>query len=103
MTTVMDGHIVVDDRGIARIEGSRIKVMHLVMEMQSNGLTIEELHEWFPHLSRYAMHAAFAYYYDHQKEVDEQIQASAEFAERIRLENPNHITRAELERRRGQA
>jgi uncharacterized protein (DUF433 family) len=99
MTTVMDGHIVVDDRGIARIEGSRIKVMHLVMAMQSECGTAEKLHEWYPHLKLSAIYAALAYYHDHREQIDTQIKASIEFADRMRREHPNKFTREELERR----
>jgi uncharacterized protein (DUF433 family) len=99
MTTVMDGHIVVDDRGVAKIEGSRIKVRHLVMAMQTNQLSVEQLHEGYAHLKLSAIHAALAYYYDHREQVDAEIRESAAFADRMRRANPNHVTREELERR----
>jgi uncharacterized protein (DUF433 family) len=66
-------HILLDERGRAHIAGSRVKVMHLVMEMQAYGWSAEELHEQHPHLPRAAIYAALAYYYDHQAELDQQI------------------------------
>ena len=86
MTTALDGHIQVDDRGVARIAGSRIKVMHLVMEVQANGYTPEQLHEQFPHLRIAQIFAAMTYYHDHKEEVDRQIVESTQLVERMRAE-----------------
>lgn len=85
MTTALDGHIEVDEKGVARIAGSRrIKVIHLVMEKIGNNLTPEDLHREFPHLSLAQVYAALTYYHDHQAELDTQIQESLEFADRMR-------------------
>jgi uncharacterized protein (DUF433 family) len=83
MATVMDGHIEVDDGGAARIAGTRIKVIHLVMEKTANKWNTEELQVQFPHLSMSQIHAALTYYFDHQHEIDAQIQASVERADRM--------------------
>jgi uncharacterized protein (DUF433 family) len=84
MTTTLSGHIEVDDRQVARIAGSRIKVIHLVMEKMANGWGPEEMQQNFPHLSLAAVYAAFTYYHDHKAECDEQIAASVKFAEQMR-------------------
>jgi hypothetical protein len=47
MTTTLSGHIEVDDNGVARITGSRIKVIHLVMEQRANGWSAEETQQNF--------------------------------------------------------
>jgi uncharacterized protein (DUF433 family) len=83
MTTVMDGHIEVDDHGTARIAGTRMRVMHLVMEKIANKWDAEELKRQFQHLSMSQIHAALAYYYDHQSDLDARIHTSAEEAERM--------------------
>jgi uncharacterized protein (DUF433 family) len=84
MTLATFSHIDVDDKGVARIAGSRIKVIHLVMEKSAYGWGPEEMLEQFPHLSLAKIHAAFAYYYDHKAELDEQIQKDFLFAEAMR-------------------
>jgi len=84
MTTLMEGHIEVDAGGTARVAGTRIKVVHLVMEKSANRWSAEELAAAFPHLSPAQVHAALAYYYDHQKELDAQIRASAEEADKAK-------------------
>lgn len=92
-------YISVDTRGIAFLTGSRIKVMHLVQEKNACGLTIEQIHEGHNHLSLSQIYAAFAYYYDHQAEVDAQIEQSALFVEQMRAQATGQVTRAELEER----
>jgi uncharacterized protein (DUF433 family) len=84
MATLMEGHIEVDAGGTARVAGSRIKVIHLVMEKTANRWSAEELAAAFPHLTPAQVHAALAYYYDHQVTLDAQIQASVEYADRMR-------------------
>ena len=74
MTTMMDGNLVVDDDDVARIAGSRIRVIDLVLNRRAYGWTPEQLYEQFPHLSLAKIHAAFAYYYDHQDELDADIE-----------------------------
>src|SRR6478736_2945377 len=99
MTTVMDGHIVVDEKGIARIQGSKIKVMNLVAEMQCNGFTAEQLHQGYPHLQLSHIYAALAYYLDHREQIDAQIEESARLHDEERRNHKNALTREELERR----
>lgn len=100
MTTVMDGHIVVDDKGVARIQGSKIKVMHLVAEMRCNGFTAEQLHQGYPHLQLSHIYAALAYYLDHREQIDAQIEETDRFVDELRKSHTNPLTREELERRK---
>ena len=78
-------HIEVDDKGMARVAGSRSKVPMIVMDTM-NGMGPAEIHAAYPHLSLAQIHAALAYYYGHQEEVDAQVRASVEFADRMRRE-----------------
>jgi len=73
MTTATNNHIQIDDQGVARIDGSRMKVIHLVKEMLARNASPEQLCEAFPHLSLAQVHAALSYYYDHQSQLDAQI------------------------------
>ncbi|MDX1946386.1 MAG: hypothetical protein SFU86_13375 [Pirellulaceae bacterium] len=40
--------------------------------------------EAYPHLSLAQIHAALAYYYDHQQEIDQQIAAGCRLEEELR-------------------
>jgi uncharacterized protein (DUF433 family) len=78
-------HIEVDDKGVARVKGSRSKV-RMIAEDTLNGLTPEKIHEYYPHLSLAQIHAALAYYYDHKDAFDAEIKAGREMEERMRQE-----------------
>ncbi len=67
-------HIDVDDNGIARIVGKRTKVIQIVMDKMANDWNPEQIQAQYSHLSLAEIHAAFAYYYDHQAELDLQIE-----------------------------
>ena len=76
-------HIVIDDKRVARIKNSRIKVIHLVMDKLMYDWTPEAIQQQYPHLSLGEIHAAFAYYYDHKEELDQQIKESYKKAEAL--------------------
>src|SRR2546423_46663 len=73
MTVATNNHVVIDDNGVARIDGTRMKVIHLVKAMVSRQLNTEQLRDEFPDLSLAQIHAALSYYYDHQAQIDAQI------------------------------
>jgi uncharacterized protein (DUF433 family) len=80
MTVASNNHILIDDAGVARIDGTRLKVVHLVKEMLQRKASPDQLRETFPHLSLAQIHAALAYYYDHQSQLEAQSRdESAEF------------------------
>lgn len=58
--------------GRAVIEGTRIPVWSIV-KWYKLGMNIEEIFNEFPHLSPAQIYDAFSYYYDHQKEIEEDI------------------------------
>lgn len=88
MSTVSVEHIHLDERGVARIIGSRTKVIQIIMDRMANGWSADEIHHQYPHLSLAAIYDAFAFYYDHQDELDEQIRQSVLTAEKYRREFP---------------
>jgi uncharacterized protein (DUF433 family) len=97
VTVVALEYIEVDDRGIAKLIGSRIKVMHLVLTQQTNGLSAEKLCEEYPHLSPAQVFAALTYYHANKAEVDLQIEESRRFADEMRAKHPNRHSRVEIE------
>jgi uncharacterized protein (DUF433 family) len=66
-------HLVVKD-GVARIAGSRYKVIHLVAEKLAYGWSPEELQYQHPDLSLGQVYAALAYHADHRRELEEAIE-----------------------------
>lgn len=70
-------HIHVDDEGKAWIDDTRIKVIEVAMDHLAHGWSAEEVHRQHPDLSLAQVHAALAFYYDHQVEYDDLIAESA--------------------------
>jgi uncharacterized protein (DUF433 family) len=96
MANVSCEHIVLDDNGIARIAGSRIKVNQLVLCKLLNGWGPEEIKTQYPHLSLAEIHAAFAYYYDHQTEIETEIERESKMADELEEQLSPSPTAAKL-------
>lgn len=75
--------IEVDQRGVAWIVGANTKVIEVVMDKLAHGWSPEEIHFQHPHLSLAQIHAALAYYYDHQDEIDQEIARQLEEVEEL--------------------
>jgi uncharacterized protein (DUF433 family) len=66
-------HIHLDEHGVAWIDNTKVKVIEVVVDKLAHGSSPEEIHFQYPHLSLAQIHAALAYYYDHQTELDAEI------------------------------
>jgi uncharacterized protein (DUF433 family) len=73
MSTIAATHIEIDDDGVAWIANTRVKVIEVAIDKHAHGSSAEEIHFQYPHLSLAQIHAALAYYYDHQAELDADI------------------------------
>ena len=76
-------HIWIDDHGRAWIDDTNIKVIEIVLDHLAYGWSAEEMHSQHSHLSLAQIYAALAYYYDHQRDFDRQIQESCRRAEAL--------------------
>jgi len=84
MPTETATHIWLDDRSVAWIDQTNVKVIEVVMDKLAHESSPEEMHFQYPHLSLAQIHAALAYYYDHQTEIDARIEQSAQQYEQLR-------------------
>jgi uncharacterized protein (DUF433 family) len=75
---VTSTHIHTDDQGRAWIDDTNIKVIEIVRDWLAHGSSPEEICYQFPHLSLAQVHAALAYYYDHQEQFDREIAGELE-------------------------
>lgn len=66
-------HIQMDDQGRAWIDDTNVKVIEVVRDWLAHGSSPEEMCFQYPHLSLAQVHAALAYYYDHQEQFDRAI------------------------------
>jgi uncharacterized protein (DUF433 family) len=87
-------HIVVDDKGVARVERTRYKILHLAGEHYHYGWSAEELLRQHLDLRPEEVYAALTYFYDHWDDVVAQLQTLAAAADS--LTSSQGRTRAEL-------
>lgn len=74
MVAVTPTHVELDERGVAWISGTKVKVIEVALDKLAQESSPEEMHFQFPHLSLAQIHAALSYYYDHQTELNAEIQ-----------------------------
>lgn len=79
-------HIRLDERGVAWIDQTNVKVIEVVLDKLAHGSSPEEMHFQYPHLSLSQIYAALAYYHDHREEMDAQIERGAREYERLKSE-----------------
>jgi uncharacterized protein (DUF433 family) len=78
VTATFATQIELDDRGVAWIAGTKVKVTEIVLDKVAYGSSPEEVHFQHPHLSLAQIDAALTYYYENQGKVDEQIRRGLE-------------------------
>ena len=93
-------HIVVDERGVAYIEGTATKVIEVVRNQRGSGATPEELASDLKHLTLGEIYAALAYLEDNRNALEFEIEQRKREAYEILERQPAHLSRAELQRRR---
>ncbi len=77
-------HIVVNDDGVPMIAGTTTKVIEVVRDQRAHGWSPEEIALNYPDLSLGQIYSALAYYWDHQAELDADIEARRQYAEAMR-------------------
>ena len=80
-------HITRDQNGVLRIEGTPYKLRLLIESYLSWGLTEEGFLRQFPHITKAQYHALLAYYFDHQAEIDGEIERVSQEVARLRAES----------------
>ena len=79
-------HIQLDERNVPTLAGTTMKVVELIVPIKAYGWTPEHLHEQHPYLTMGQIHSALAYYWDHQEELDADMEKRYQFAEKLRRE-----------------
>jgi uncharacterized protein (DUF433 family) len=83
LTATFATQIEQDDRGIAWIAGTKVKVIEVVLDKIAYGSSPEEIHFQHPHLSLAQIHGALTYYYETQDKVDEQIRRGLDDSDKL--------------------
>ncbi len=72
-------HIVKERDHPARLVSTpRVRVAQIVMDYLAHGWSVEEMCRHHEYLSKAEAHSAMAYYFDHQEEIDREIEAECE-------------------------
>jgi uncharacterized protein (DUF433 family) len=99
MVAVLNSLIELDENGVPWIGGANTKVVEVVLDKKAHDWSPEEIHLQHPHLSMAQIHAALSYYYEHQDEVDRDIERRYREVEALRTQHRNPLTQQELESR----
>ena len=97
MEYVPINHVVMVD-GKARIAGSRIRVMDIAAMIVLNGASVAWVVENYD-LTPAQIHAALAYYYDHQPEIDTQLQEAEIYVQQHATSSEDVLSRMRARRR----
>ncbi len=74
MSQTVTIHIRIDERGVAWIDDSNVKVIEVALDKIAHGSSPEEIYDQHDgYLSMAQIHAALTHYYDHQAEFDAEI------------------------------
>ena len=90
-------HIHLDERGVAWVDDRNVKVIEIALDMISHGANAEQIFDMHDgYLSMSQIHAALSYYFDHQSEIDTEIERQVREDEEARLKNLNSPVRRKL-------
>src|SRR5258707_5827337 len=82
-------HIVKENGAAACLASHpRTRVAMIVMDYLARGLGPEDMVRHYPYLTLAEVHSAMAYYYDHQQEIDAEIQAELDQLDREAKSKP---------------
>lgn len=96
MVAVLNSLIELDQNGVPWITGANTKVVEVVLDKIAHNSTPEEMHVQYPHLSLAQIHAALSYYYEHQGEIDADIERTYREVEEMRAQQPDSPLRQRL-------
>jgi uncharacterized protein (DUF433 family) len=99
MTVASIDHIVLDDKGVARIAGSRIRVSQIAAEHLKWAWSAEAIHRQHDHLSLSKIYAALAYFYDHRSEIERELEEEDRFDEQMRQTHSSPLNRPEVKKK----
>ena len=96
MTAAFITQIELDERGIAWIAGTKVKVVEVVLDKMAYGSSPEEIHFQHPNLSLAQVHGALTYYCENQASLDEQIKRGLAEADKLAVDTSDSNFRRQL-------
>jgi uncharacterized protein (DUF433 family) len=83
-------HLTVNPRGVLCIDGTRHRVIDIVADHVAHGYSAAQIVEQYSDLTAAQVHAALAYYYDHEDELNAALMASYAETEHRRHQHRPH-------------
>ncbi len=77
-------HIILNKKNKAIIEGTKFKVIELILDKIAYGWSPEELQYQHPQLTLGQVYSALAFYADHQEALDKEIETQLEQIDQLR-------------------
>lgn len=96
MTATAYPHIETDAEGAAIVSGTTTKVIEIVLDHLAHHWDAHEIRRQYPYLHLAQIHAAMAYYFDNQDELDRDIERRMRKVETIRSSRENSKLRDRL-------
>ena len=84
-------YISLSDGNIPYIAESTMKVVELITSHLIYGWSHAELHFQYPHISLSQIRSAFAYYWDHKIDIDQDMHHRFELAKTMKAASPSPI------------
>jgi uncharacterized protein (DUF433 family) len=98
--TTVTPHIWMDEQERAWIDDANVKVVEIVLDHIAYGWTADAIQENYPALTLAQVYAALAWYYDHQADLDAEIEQQSEQLRILRTDaKPSPLARRALLRR----
>ena len=94
MPAIAYPHIDITPHGFPVLAGTTTKVVEIVMDRLAHHWDADEIQRQHPHLSLAQIHSALAYYYDHQIEMDKDIERRLRAADQTLAQVGNSALRA---------
>lgn len=97
LTPTGTAHIWLDEQGRAWIDDTNVKVIEVVLDKFGYGWGVEQIIAEYPgQFTPAQIHAAFSYYYDHQAELDAEMERLRKEAETLRAQSLDSPGRRKL-------
>jgi len=94
MASAVASHIWLDERGIAWVDDTNVKVIELAMDYRAGMTNALDVVQAYEGLTPSQVHSAFSYYLDNQAQFDAEIKRQAAEYEKLRantLDSPGRM------------
>ena len=96
MSALAYAHVELSSDGVPLIEGTTTKVIEVALDRLAHHWDADEIQRQHPHLSLSQIHGALSYYYDHEEELNRDIEHRSSTVESIRQRRLNPALQAQL-------